>query len=544
MEMRPFWKVLSKVSLLGLFGGSLGLCIPQFSRLLFDRVLPERDWHLLVVAILGACVVSTAQSIINYSKSLFGNGANAELSMYFLQRFARHLQRLPISFWEQHAPGEVFARTADLQRSVGFVTGAFQTILTRGFYVLIVPPILFYTHWQLAILALLTVPATLAISLVKGRQIRKLAKVNIEASSAASAVQFDLLAAHRLIKTAAAETVADRMLAVASESVKNSQIAVSNASSKLTLTNAVVTAIATAVYSYYAWTQILTNRLTIGEFVAFSAYLGFLRGPLGEIAGLASSLQTVSVSMSRYFSLGDQIREVPLPEELPAPVVMSTSPWFLELRKVRVVFPNGRLLLNDVSMSLRAGEMGAIVGSTGCGKTTLLQLLVRLQRPTCGEILVNGIPIDQTDIVYLRQHVGVSWQDRSFVRGTIRDNLLLGNAGCTDYSLWRALEKACLADEIATLPDGLNTYLGDGGVSFSAGEHQRLGIARVLARPRPLLLFDEATASLDPATEERVVQNLVSLRGKATILFVTHRERPARAADRVFFVNNKTLSLD
>jgi ABC-type bacteriocin/lantibiotic exporter with double-glycine peptidase domain len=414
------------------------------------------------------------------------------------------------------------------------VSRVFQTILVNGVYIVLVPPFLMLLNWRLAMLSLLSTPVTVGVSLATGRIIRRQMKQTAEASSELGAIQVEALSQIRTLKPMAVEYAVFRDAREQVDDVLRTQLRVAGLSSVVGIVNAAVRAVTTAMFTWYAWTLILAGDLSLGSFFAFSAYLGYLTGPVSALAGLFTDFQQMSVSFGRAFEYLD------LPAEqdpsnayvLPGPITKKIR-GEISFDSVSFGYTPDQLVLHDVSVSFSPGTITAVVGLSGAGKSSLLRLLCRLADPTTGAVRIDGMAIGQLSLSELRRQVGVVWQEPTMLRGTIWQNLTIGLDDVTTAEVDEAIRACQLDDVIAHLPLRYETPVAEWGASVSGGQRQRFAIARALLRRTPVLLLDEATSQVDVRTEEALLRDLFPRVREKTVVFVTHRLATAALADRV-----------
>jgi ATP-binding cassette subfamily B protein len=251
--------------------------------------------------------------------------------------------------------------------------------------------------------------------------------------------------------------------------------------------------------------------------------------PMRELSQKYSIVQSALASAERIFQLLDTKATLPLP---PSPLRPASSKGEIEFREVSFGYEPARPVLEHFSLKIPPGQTLAIVGATGSGKTTIINLLERFYDPDAGEILLDGIDLRALDPDWLRRQVGLVMQDVFLLPGTIRDNVLL-EVEKTDEALWEILDKAQLGRLVRQLPEGLATRVGEGGMDLSAGQRQLLAFARVLAREPRILVLDEATASVDPESEKLTEQAIAATFAGRTNIVIAHRLSTIRRADHI-----------
>jgi ABC-type branched-subunit amino acid transport system ATPase component len=286
--------------------------------------------------------------------------------------------------------------------------------------------------------------------------------------------------------------------------------------------------------------SVLDGKMAVGELVAFLLYVGMFYEPVGRLHSLNQLIQAGRAAGERVFSILDA---EPEPGHIPSGLLQQLPPRQGKAREV--IFSNihfsyrtGKEVLHGIDLKIPTGTCLALVGPTGAGKTTLASLVARFHDPTTGEVLLDGTPLPQIALEDLRREVGVVTQEPFLFQATVRENLELGKPGATDIEIQRVLQAACALDFVLALPDGWNSKVGERGVRLSAGERQRLSIARALLKDPPVLILDEATASVDTATEKQIQLALDHLLAGRTSIVVAHRLSTVRKANAIAVVEN------
>jgi len=286
--------------------------------------------------------------------------------------------------------------------------------------------------------------------------------------------------------------------------------------------------------------SVLEGKMAVGELVAFLLYVGMFYEPVGRLHSLNQLIQAGRAAGERVFSILDA---EPEPGHVPTVSLRKLprrqgSAREVIFKNIHFSYRTGKEVLHGIDLKIPSGTSLALVGPTGAGKTTLASLVARFHDPTTGEVLLDGIPLPQIALKELRREVGVVTQEPFLFQATVRDNLELGKPGATDIEMERVLEAACALDFVRALPDGWNSKVGERGVRLSAGERQRLSIARALLKDPPVLILDEATASVDTATEKQIQLALDHLLAGRTSIVVAHRLSTVRKADAIAVVEN------
>ncbi len=438
MMLRPYWGAIAKGMTLGLAVALLGMISPILAKLFFDRVYPARDATLLEVLVVGALTVAIANAAlggIKYYTQLIG----ARLARAVSLAFFNHLQHLHSRFFDEHRVGEIGSRFQDVRTSLDTLTRALDTLFISGAYVLLIPPILLLLNVKLALLAFIAVPVTCSISALSGQAVRELSKQAMEANAEFSAFQFETLSHIRSLKVLAAEHHVFRAASEQLHRTQQLQLKTAAVAAFVAAMNAAVRALGQAVLSWVAWTLILQQQISLGDFVAFTAYTSALSGPVGQFTSLFVSFQQSAVSLSRMFEYFDLPAEQDPSHAFEAPVaVRQRMRGAIVFSNVRLGYSRERLILDDLSFTIAANSIAAIVGPSGAGKSSVLRLLCKMESPSAGGIRIGASDLASIALSDVRRQVAVVWQEFSVMRGTVRENLTIGlpsvSAGATRRS--------------------------------------------------------------------------------------------------------------
>lgn len=537
--IRPYWGPLAKGMALGMVLGLIGMATPYLSKLLIDEVYPTRSVPLMHVLVAGVLAIAIAQAVVGAIRGYFTAFTTSHLTNATGLLFFNHLQHLRVRFFDEHRVGEVMSRFGDVRTSLQTVSRVFETLFVNGAYLVLVPPFLFLLQWKLAIISLITIPLTIVITTLSARLMRKYWKKSAEAYADLGAFQVEVLSHIRTLKAMAGE---HRVYSHAERQMKaalNVQLRAGGYSQLFNALNSTVRALGTAVYTWYAWRLILAQEMTLGDYIAFSAYIGYLYNPVSQITGLFAEFQQSAVSLGRMFEYLDAPTEqdpsLAYADHAPVKHVLEGD---IRLRDLSFGYTPEKPVLRGVNLHFPAGMTTAVVGHSGVGKSSVLRLLTRMEEPDEGQVFFDGVPATSIPLADLRRQVSVVWQEFGLLQGTIWDNLTLGAENPTRAEVDDAVRVCRLQELIRGLPQGYETPVGEWGSTLSGGQRQRLSLARALIRDAPVLLLDEATSNVDMATEAEILRDLFGrLRGK-TVVFVTHRVATAAMADQIVVLEN------
>ena len=360
-----------------------------------------------------------------------------------------------------------------------------------------------------------------------------------QASSAMNALLMDNLQGVREIKAFGREKHEDQRFTERAEAMRQGTLTIMRAWAFYNPSMSFIAATGTGLVLWVGGGQVMNSEMSVGELVAFLFYLALFYEPISKLHGLNQMLQSARAGGERVFDILDSTEERKSSEAnqpLPTPVRGE-----VEYRSVQFTYDDDKSALNDINLIAKPGQMTALVGPTGAGKSTLVNLLPAFYETNGGEITIDGQPISKTSLQCLRQNISVVSQEPFLFNGTVRENIAYGNLDASDEEIIEAAKAANCHNFISKLTEGFDTKVGERGVRLSVGEKQRISIARALLKNSPILILDEATASVDTATERLIQQALERLMNGRTSFVIAHRLSTIRDADQILVLKNGSI---
>jgi len=489
-----------------------------------------RGVSLLLAAAVGVAFVSrVAKNFQDYYINVITQRLGAQLYSDGI----RHSLELPYSVFEDQRSGETLGRLQKVRTDVErLISTAINVLFTSLVGIIFVMTYAFSVHWLIAPVYFLTVPVLGLLSSVLSRRIKAIQKVIVAETTALAGSTTESLRNIELVKSLGlGQQEIDRLNGTTRKILKLELKKVRYLRSLSFIQGTSVNFLRTSIMFLMLY-LIYTRAITVGQFFSLFIYSFFIFGPLQELGNIINIYRETEASLNVY----EQILAIPKETKPENPTPMH------DLRTLafeRVSFQHQSAsspAVSDISFRMERGETIAFVGPSGAGKTTLVKLLVGLYRPRSGGIYFDGIPGDQIDLDGLRARIGFVTQDTQLFSGTIRENLLFVRPSASDDECLDVLRKAACDSLLARAAQGLDTVIGEGGVKVSGGEKQRLSIARALLRHPHLLVFDEATSSLDSLTEEGIVETIrdVATTSGAMTVLIAHRLSTILHADRIY----------
>ncbi len=546
--LRPHWRLVALALLLATVNQTFSLLDPLIFRHVIDQYATRFDRYttgeffrgvtLLLLAAVGVAFVSrVAKNFQDY----FVNVVTQRLGAQLYSDGIRHSLELPYQLFEDQRSGETLGKLQKVRTDVEKLIAAavnvlFQTLVGVVFVVIYA----FSVHWLIAPVYFATVPLLGWLSSVLSRRIKQVQKTIVAETTALAGSTTESLRNIELVKgmglgaqeVARLNGTTGRILALELRKVRYLR-------SLSFVQGTAVNALRTSILFLMLY-LIFARQITVGQFFALWIYSFFIFGPLQELGTMINTYRETEASLANFQTILDTPPE-PRPEQ---PVAIA------ELD--RLAFENvgfrhrsaSAHAVQEVSFEARRGDTIAFVGPSGAGKTTLVKLLVGLYRPQQGRILYDAVPHDRVDLDRLRERIGFVSQDTQLFAGSIRENLLFVRPDASDAECLEVLRRAACDGLLARAERGLDTLIGEGGVKVSGGEKQRLSIARALLRRPQLLVFDEATSSLDSLTEEeisRTIRGIAREHSGITVL-IAHRLSTVRHADRIFVLERGRIA--
>jgi ATP-binding cassette subfamily B protein/subfamily B ATP-binding cassette protein MsbA len=517
---------------------SLVLVLPGVTMQFIDVIIGKnRPDLILPTAAIGVGAILVRQLLFTL-RTYYNNSLELKLTHLIRVELYDKLQRLPIKWFDSNSSGEIMSRVANDVPATNrvIIEGVDQAIAAVLQFVIVIAYMVYHS-WELALVTLIPLPLIGIITAWWSKRSEPLWRESSEASSALNAVLHDNLSGIRQIKAYTVEPLALENFDRASKKVGEKHMTVMRGQSlvwpgvSFIGESGIILMVAFGAH----WT--LNGQLTTGTVIAFIAAWGSLFDPISRINTLSQTFTRGVVSARRIFTIIDT------PEESHI-----TEGERLDELKGRVRFENVSFAYSDeaptisnLTLEAEPGETIALVGATGAGKSTVLNLLTRFYEPTAGRILIDDRPLHGLSKEWLRDQLGYVTQESFLFNTTLRDNLRLAKQDATDDELWAALEAANAASFVRASAAGLDTLAGERGIRFSGGEKQRLSIARALLKNPPILLLDEATSALDNRTERLVQEALENLRSDRTCFVIAHRLSTVQKADRICVLDHGRL---
>ena len=515
-------------------GTLMVVVFPAITQRIVDDVIGQNRPELLAPLLALGLAAFVAQNGLNSARIFFNNHFEQRVIFDLRSELYAHIQRLPLPWFDNRATGDIMTRlvedVANVERVLidGIEQGSVAVL-----QILVVSALMLAYSPPLTLAALAPVPFLAAGALAYTLTARSRYRKQRKAVSALNSLLHDNIAGIRQIKTYTSEDREHARFDTASDGVRKATLTVMKAWAIYQPGMEFLSALGILLVAGFGTPLVLSGQMETGALVAFFVLVRFLYEPVGRLHQLNQIFQSGRAAGDRVFEIMDSEPE----SDEAAGAVPKPIRGHVTYRGVSFSYDPRLPVLHDIDIDAPAGKMVALVGPTGAGKSTIANLLVRFYEFTSGSIEIDGTPLREIPRHHLRANIAAVTQESFLFNGTTAENLRIGRPAATEEELWEALRAANAAEFIARLPQGLHTPLGERGVKLSVGEKQRLSIARALLKNPPILILDEATASVDAATERLIQQALDRLMENRTSFVIAHRLSTVRHADEILVLD-------
>ena len=528
--------LLACAAMIGFAISSAGLA--YLIKPIFDDVLIQQV-NLEGVA-LAIIVLYVAKGLFSYFSTYLMSYVGQRTVMDLRNRLYRHMLRQSVDFFSAKSTGTLMSHiTTDVERIQQSVSQAVGDLMMQGFAVLGYAALLFYYDWRLAALSLLAAPLVIYPLVRLGRRLRKTSDTGLQRWRDISNILQETISGSRIVKAFRMEEFETKRFAEASEGLFKTNMRITEVVSLLPPLMELVGGVAVVAAIWYGSAMISIGELTPGEFTSFVAALFLMYGPIKKLSRVNATFQQSLAAAERVFSVLDTHMEI---EEVPGAVELPALQKKIEFVGVSFTYGDGvEQVLRNIDLQIEAGQVIALVGTSGAGKTTLANLILRFFDPEEGAVFWDGVDIRQATLSSLRGQIGLVLQETILFNDTVRNNIAYGVESTSMGAIEEAAKAARALEFIEELPDGFDSNIGERGQKLSGGQRQRLSIARAILKNPPVLILDEATSSLDAESEALVQQAIENLMTDRTTVVIAHRLSTIRRADRIVVIEEGTV---
>lgn len=536
---KPYRLKFYVATVLAVASSAVGLSVPLGLKALLDSVFQSADSELLNVIALVLLALFIGQAFLSFGSTYWLEWVGERVVTDLRKRLYEHLHRLGFRYFSDKRLGEITSRlTNDVGSVRTALTNALPQTITVTFSLLGSIALMIMLNWRLSLIVFLTVPVVTLLTRYFGGKIRKLSRDIQDDLADSTAVAEDALGAIRIVKAFSREVYE---VGRYSESVES---LFETSRRKILLTSLFWSGISVmfmttlVIIFWYGGLEVLAGRLTTGDLVAFIFYAFSISRSISQMSRLYTDINTAVGASDRIFELLDEVPEI---EDAKDALKIENIDGEVIFENVWFAYDEGRPVLKDINLEVSAGETVAVVGPSGAGKTTLINLIPRFFDPLKGRIMIDGKDIRNIQKKSLREQIAIVPQDVHLFGTSIKENIRYGKLDATEAEIIEAAADANALEFIEQVPEGMEAKVGERGVKLSGGQKQRLAIARALLKNPGILLLDEATSSLDSESEAQVQEALERLMSNRTTFIIAHRLSTVQHADRIVVIEQGSI---
>ncbi len=531
-------KLLGEVLVISFMLQLFGLVSPLFFQVVMDKVLVNKATTTLDVLVIGLVVVVLFESLLTSLRAYVFGHTTSRIDVELGAKLFRHLVQLPLEYFQTRRVGDSVARVRELENIRSFLTGNALTVLLDVFFSFVFIAVMLFYSVPLTLIVLVSLPLYFGLSLAVVPVLRRRLDVKFARGAENQAMLVETVTGIQTVKATALEPAFGKrwdtqLAAYVSASFKTQTLA-TVAHEGINLIGKLVN----AATLWYGAHLVMGNQLTVGQFVAFNMFAQRVAQPIMRMAQLWTDFQQTGISVARLGDILNTRTEVPATGAAQLPALKGR----ITLDSVSFRYrPQNQLVLSDVSLDVRAGEVIGIVGRSGSGKSTLTKLVQRLYTPEAGRLLVDGIDISLIDAAQLRRQVGVVLQENLLFNRSVRENIAITDPAAPLEHVIHVAQLAGAHEFISELTEGYDTVVGEQGSGLSGGQRQRIAIARALFTNPRILILDEATSALDYESEAIIQHNMARICHGRTVLIIAHRLSSVRNAHRIVVLDKGSI---
>ena len=518
-----------------IIGTLMVIVFPHITREVMDVVVPGKQWDRIAPLAWWALAAYFAQHLFNSLRIQLNNTFEQKVIYDLRSDIYQRLQTLPLRWFDNRPSGDIMTTISEDIPSVErvLIDGIEQGLISV-LQIIVVGAFMLQADVSLTLWALIPLPFLVAGALTYTRTSRDRHRKVRKASSAMNSLLQDNVSGMRQIKAYAIEKEEHERFNRASDALRRATLHVMRIWSIYRPGMQFLTSVGMVIVLWVGARQLMAGKIQTGDLTAFLLLLKFFYDPIESLHQLNQILQAGRAAGERVFDILDAEPEA----DTTGGRELATITGHVRYENVGFSYAGKTPTVHGVSLDAHPGQTIALVGPTGAGKSTLINLLTRFYEYDEGVITIDGAPVHELNKAWLRRHIGYVTQESFLFNGTVRENLVIGRRDATEEQLWDALKSANADTFVKRLPDLLDTHVGERGVKLSVGEKQRISIARALLRNPPILLLDEATASVDTETERQIQEALEHLMVHRTSFVIAHRLSTVRNADRIYVLDH------
>ena len=529
--IRPYKLRLIAALICMVLAAGANLVVPWIIKDVIDKVFSNKDMVMLNIITVGILITFFLRGIFFYSQTYLMSYIGQRVIIDIREAVYRQLQRLSLSYFDKRQTGTIMSTvTNDVAALQSALVDSLVEMVTEAMILVGSLASMFFLHWKLTILTLLTMPLVLQAINIFGRKLRNAGRILQERTADITAVLQETIAGIRVVRSFAREEYEiDRF---GQQNYKNfrAQMKTSQLMAALTPVIEVLAAIGVVFIIWYGGMEVIDGTITSGALIAFLIYVVNLANPVKRLSRVYGNIQRALAAADRVFEVIDTEPDI---QEMPDAIELPVVQGYVTFEQVTFAYTPGQPALQNLTLTVKPGEMVAIVGPSGAGKTTIANLLPRFYETSEGRILIDGHDIRTVTLKSLREQIGIVPQETILFNGTIYENILYGRLNATEEDVMAAAKAANAHEFIVKLTGQYQEQIGERGAKLSGGQRQRIAIARAILKNPRILILDEATSALDTESEKLVQQALDKLMVGRTSFVIAHRLSTVQRADTI-----------
>lgn len=508
---------------------------PYFQKLFIDKVIANGERNLIPYLIGGILIINIIKALFGYIKEYLFDYLSVKVTKDLKEDLFNHIQRLPFKYFDTMNTGELMSRIGeDVENIWRTISFGLRLFFENALYFIFSTVILFYLNWKLALACLvIMLPIALIAMKLEKKMLDSFEQISDQGAIINTTAQ-ENIAGVRLVKAFGREK--HEILKFLKMNKQNYKLNMEQAEIIADFFPPIelLTNISLVIMVALGGVLVITKEISLGTLVAFSGYIWNLIWPMRMLGWLTNMIAQNNASANKIFKIMDIDPAIKDSDHPLSPALLKGN---IKFKNVSFKYKEEEILKN-VDLDIPAGSTVALMGTTGSGKTSIINLLGRYYDVSEGKVLIDGIDVRNIKLDILRNAISIVPQDVFLFSDTIEENIRFGNRNATDEELLQASTLACASEFISELSDGYATIIGERGLGLSGGQKQRISIARALVRKAPILILDDATSALDMETEFQLLKNLNTLNNSATVFIIAHRISAVKNADIILFLDN------
>ena len=537
---KPHWPLFAADMTCAIFMAAIDVAFPMFSRYALNTLIPNHELKtfliLVTVLLAGFCLHKCCNWFVAYWGHVFGTRVEQDMRRDVFD----HLEKLPFSFYDTNRTGKIMSRaTTDLFEITELAHHGPEDFTIAMLNLIGAFVMMLHIRWELAIIVVVVLPIMIAIGIVSRRNLSKTSTKVKEITAEVNAGLESSISGIRVTKGFNNEEFERKRFAgynkQFSDAKKWRYKYMATFFSNIEFCNNLLSLVVLAAGGYF----IIKGKMTLPDLVAANLFVAAFRAPIGKLNFLVEQYTNGMAGFNRFLEI---MRTEPEPADSPDAVEILSARGNISFKNVDFSYTADYPVLSGVNLDIHAGEKFALVGASGCGKSTICNLIPRFYEITGGEISLDGIDIKKIKMSSLRAQIGIVQQDVFLFAGTIRENIAYGKPGASDAEIEQAARRAEIHEDILKMPNGYDTIVGERGIKLSGGQKQRVSIARCFLKNPPILILDEATSALDTATEIKIQHSFDELAKGRTTLVIAHRLSTIKNSDKIAVVTDHGIA--